>query len=238
MVGTAPDRRTALLAGHSFFRSLDEAQLAELADLTHEREFSRGQLIFQKGDAGDSLMAVQAGRVKISSVSAEGKEVVFNIINPGEIFGEIALLDGGVRTADATPLEKSHLLILRRPDFIGFLTAHPNFAVSLMEILCERIRRTSELVEDSIFLDVAARVARRLMYLSREQRREGSDDPVQLKISQQELGDFAGISRETTNRVLNEWQDAGVIELGYGALTINDVAAVARIASEGEDAGI
>ena len=235
MEGNVPDRRTSLLAGHSFFKSLSDAQLAELADLTHEREFSRGQIIFQKGDAGDGLMAVLAGRVKISTVSVEGKEVVFNIINPGEIFGEIALLDGGVRTADATPLEKSHLLILRRSDFIGFLGAHSSFAVSLMEVLCERIRRTRELVEDSIFLDVAARVARRLMYLSREQRSQDSDAPVQLKILQQEVGDFAGISRETTNRVLNQWQDAGAIELGYGALTINDVAAIERIASEGDN---
>ena len=232
-----PDRRASLLASHSFFKSLDEAQLRELADLTQERDFSRGQLIFQKGDAGDSLMAVQAGRVKIGTVSAEGKEVVFNIINSGEIFGEIALLDGGARTADATPLEKSHLLILRRSAFIGFVERHPSFAVSLMEVLCERIRRTTELVEDSVFLDVAARVARRLLYLSREQRREEGDQPIHLKISQQELGDFAGISRETTNRILNEWQDAGVIELGYGALTINDRDAIEQLAQESVAAG-
>ena len=231
-----PDRRAALLAGHSFFRSLSEDQLGELASLTHERDFSRGQMIFQKGDAGDSLMAVLAGRVKISTVSADGKEVVFNIINAGEIFGEIALLDGGVRTADATPLEKSHLLILRRSDFIGFFERHTSFAVSLMEVLCERIRRTTELVEDSIFLDVAARIARRLMYLSREQRQAGGDDPIKLKISQQELGDFAGISRKTTNRILNQWREMGIIELGYGALTLNDRTAIERLASEGEDA--
>ena len=118
-----PDRRAALLAGHSFFRSLSDDQVGELASLTHERDFSRGQMIFQKGDAGDSLMAVLAGRVKISTVSADGKEVVFNIINAGEIFGEIALLDGGVRSADATPLEKSHLLIFADPTSSAFSSA-------------------------------------------------------------------------------------------------------------------
>ena len=172
--------------------------------------------------------------MKISTVSADGKEAVFNIINPGEIFGEIALLDGGLRTADATPLEKSHLLILRRSDFIGFFEKHSSFAVSLMEVLCERIRRTSELVEDSIFLDVAARIARRLLYLSREERRQGGDQPIRLKISQQELGDFAGISRETTNRVLNQWRDSGVIALGYGSVTINDITAIERLSHEGD----
>ncbi len=236
MKATMPDRRASLLAGHSFFRSLSEDQLAELSGLTHERDFSRGQMIFQKGDTGDSLIAVLSRRVKIGTVSSDGKEVVFNIINAGEIFGEIALLDGGVRTADATPLEKSHLLILHRSDFIRFFERHSSFAVSLMEVLCERIRRTTELVEDSIFLDVAARIARRLMYLSREQHHAGGDQPIQLKISQQELGDFAGISRETTNRVLNQWRESGVIDLGYGALTINDRDAIEQLAREGDDA--
>ena len=129
-------------------------ELDEILKFASERRVRRGQTIFQRGDNGSSLMAVLRGRVRISSVSGEGKEVTLNVISPGEIFGEIALLDGQPRSADATAIEETLLLVVERRHFLPFLRQNEDLYLRLLAVLCSRLRRTSMALEEIALFDL------------------------------------------------------------------------------------
>src|SRR5512135_3468255 len=145
-----PLDKERLLRSHPFFKGLDEEIVERLIPHALTRKVKKGTLLFRKGDMGTNLYAVCDGAVRISAPSDQGKDAIFNLIVPGEIFGEISLLDGGQRTADAVALENCELLVIERRDFLPILTDHPDVAMKLIEILCARLRRTSEQVEDII----------------------------------------------------------------------------------------
>ena len=169
-------------------------------------------------------MAVLSGRVPISAYSEDGKEMILNIVESGQIFGEIALLDGKERTADATAMGPTALLILDRRHFVPFLERNPKIAVRLLELLCERVRRTSELVENVAFLDFSARLARLLARLAESYGEARADGAVRinLRLSQQDLGNLIATTRESVNRQLSAWQQDGLIALEQGRITILD----------------
>src|SRR3546814_472595 len=154
---------------------------------------------------------------------SEGREIILNIIHPGEVFGEIALLDGKERTADATAIEVCELLILERRDFVPFLERHPDICLRLIAVLCERLRRTTEQVEDVLFLDLQARLAKTLLHLADA---HGQPSPkgiaLAVKLSQRDLANMIGASRESVNRQLSLWEDDGLISRDRGAITIVD----------------
>ncbi len=161
------DRR-GLIRDHLFFKGLDERILSQLVAHAVTRKAKKNTALFRKGDAGTTLYLVSAGVVRISAPSEQGKDAVFNLIVPGEIFGEIAFLDGGQRTADAVMAENGELIVIERRDFMPLLQLHPDLATRLLEILCRRLRKTSEQVEDIIFLDVPIRLAKAVLYLCRQ----------------------------------------------------------------------
>jgi CRP-like cAMP-binding protein len=219
---SAADPR-ALLAQHFVLAQLTPAELDRVVAMAGERQFANGKVIFQKGDPGTSLMAVLSGRVRISAFSEDGKEIILNIIEPGQVFGEIALLDGKERTADAIAMGPTTLLVLDRREFIPFLERNPKIAIRLLEVLCERVRRTSEMVESVAFLDFGARLARLLLRLA-DTHGEETDDGVRigLKLSQTDLGNLIASTRESVNRQLNAWSEEGVVALERGLITILD----------------
>src|SRR5262249_50300685 len=133
---------------------------------TRVERYAAGHEIFAKGSPGQSLMAVLRGSIKISSLSSEGKEVVFRIINAGEIFGEIATLDGEERSAAAATVTDCELLVLNRRDFLRMLEDRADLCMILLRILCQRLRQTSEQVEDVMFSDLESRVAKALSRLA------------------------------------------------------------------------
>jgi len=227
--------RRDLLAQHFLLAQLAPAELDRLVAMAGERQFKSGQTIFQKGDPGTSMSAVLQGRVKIGAYSEDGKEVILNIVEPGQIFGEIALLDGKERTADATAMGPTTLLVLERREFIPFLERNPKIAVRLIEVLCERVRRTSEMVESVAFLEYSARLAKLLLRLA-DSYGEATDDGVRinLKISQQDLGNLIASTRESVNRQLNAWAEEGVIDLERGQITILDSDALEDLSSPDE----
>ena len=139
----AGDKR-AILGDHEFFRGLPLAIVHRLASHAHQVHYPPGRRIFSKGDAGQGLLAVLSGVVKISVPSEDGKEIVLNLIGPNEIFGEIALLDGGPRTADATALSQCELLLLDRRDVLPILMEEPAVSIKLLEVVSWRLRRTSK----------------------------------------------------------------------------------------------
>ena len=225
--------RLALLRNHSLFRELPSPVIERLGSYMKRRSVARGSTIFAKGDPGDGLMGVLAGAVKISVPSADGRDVVLNIINEGGIFGEIALLDGHPRTADATAMSDCQLMIIERRDFLQFLRSQPDVTLKFIEILCARLRRTSEQVQDVTFLDLPTRLAKTLLRLTAE-----GDAPAakrKVTITQRELSQMIGMSRESTNKQLRAWAKRKWIELERGGVTVLQPERLADAAEEGSE---
>lgn len=212
-----------VLSQHFILRHLPREQLRELAARTYLDNFDRGGVIFQKGDPGDSMMAVIRGKVKICTHSTDGKELVLNIINHGGLFGEIALLDGEPRSADAIALEPTDILILERAKFIPFLIGQPELTTRLIALLCKRLRQTSDHLEDTMFLEAPSRLARALLRLGENfGKPAGNGSRIDIKLSQSQLGSIVGLSRESVNKHLGEWEDAGMISRESGIITLHD----------------
>ena len=223
------------LAKHDLLGHLTPEELDRLLAPARIERLDEGRVLFRKGDPGDRLYVVLAGRIAIGTTSEDGKEVVFNVLGRGEVFGEIALLDGKARTADATAMAESHLLVLERKDFMPFLESHPEVAARLIAVLCERVRWVSESYEDALFMDLPARLAKRLLRLA-ESYGEPVEGPtgaaairIEFPLSQQELAKMAGVSRESVNKLLRAWQNEGLIAHDQSHVTILDEARLRRL---------
>lgn len=222
------DART-IVQRNSLFRGLAAATIDEIVALSNRRTFEEGAVVFLRGDAGDSLYGVVTGKVRISVSGPGGKEVFLNIMEPGDSFGEIALLDGQPRTAAATTLTQTELLIIQREQFLALLRKEPALALHLIQQLCQRARWTSELMEDSALLEVPARLAKRLLGLAAVHGRPVPGG-TQLTISQEELAQFLGLSRQIVNQHLQTWRGKSWISLGRGSVTISNERALRNAA--------
>ena len=230
------DELADLVAGTYLFGGLDPATRARVAALARVRRLDDGTLLFQKGDEGDALYGVLDGKIRITTSSPGGREVVLNILEPGEVFGEIALLDGLPRTADAMALGDTRLLTIRRGDLLALMESAPVLSIHLLGLLCQRLRLMSERIEDAAFLPLPARLAKRLLVLDRlygEVQEDGSRR-ISLPISQSELGQLLGTSRESINKHLQAWRREGWIALERRHVVIRDVAALETVVSDGE----
>ena len=225
-----PPDKLALLRDHALFGQLPPHVIEHLGSYMRKRTLARGENIFSKGDLGSGLMGVLSGSVKISVPSADGRDIVFRIIHPGEIFGEIALLDGRPRTADATVMTDCELMVIERRDFIPFLRSQPDLMMQIVEILCSRLRWTTEQVQDVSFLDLPTRLAKALLRLVREN--EGAVGDGQLTITQRELSQVIGRSRESTNKQLRIWAKQGWVRLQRGAVTVLQPEKLVEVAAE------
>lgn len=222
------------LADSDVFGALTDEELDRLIAYGNPVRHARNHIIFQKGESGDSLMVVLTGRVKISNLSAEGKEALLNFIEPGHSFGELAMFDGKPRSADATAIEPSELFVLRRADVLTFLERHPEIAFRIIGILCERVRRTSELLEESVTLNMPTRLARMLLRLAKIYGKQYPDGiHIELKLSQRELGSYVGLARENINRQLAQWRHDGIASIEEGIIVLHDARALERIAAAG-----
>ena len=213
-------KRAALLAS-PLFAAMQPEELDEILKFALDRRVRRGQTIFQRGDEGSSLMAVLRGRVRISSVSGDGKELTLNVINTGEIFGEIALLDGQPRSADAVAIEDSVLLVVDRRYFLPFLRHKEDLCLRLLAVLCSRLRRTSTALEEIALFDLPVRLARVLLKLAEDYGRPGSTGTrIDLKLSQRDLSNLVAASRESVNKLLRTWRENGTVELEDGFIVL------------------
>jgi CRP-like cAMP-binding protein len=222
MANAAPNREE-ILASHFLLRHLRPEELARLAASATLVRHRHQATIFQKGDPGASMMAVVRGRVKICTYSADGKELVLNIIDRGGLFGEIALLDGRPRSADAVAIDDTELLVLERNRLLPFLNANPAIPIRLIEVLCQRLRSTSEALEDALLRDAPSRVARGLLRLAATfGRQQAAGLRLDIKLSQQQIGSLIGISRESINKYIVEWTRAGYLSVSDGFIMITD----------------
>jgi CRP-like cAMP-binding protein len=222
--------RRGILAKHFLFRELSVSVLDQLAQFTSVQSLAPHETLFQKGDRGAGLYGILRGRISIRTESAEGRAVILNVLEQGEIFGEIALIDDGVRSADANAMEATDLLHIHRDHFLPFLRRHPDLCIQMMRLLCALIRRSSGLVEDAAFLDLPARLAKRLLGLAKTHG-NASDRAthVRLKITQRELADMIGATREAVNKHLTNWQAAGLIDLQRGQILICNARALEKL---------
>ena len=225
-----PTDKLSLLRNHPLFSDLPPAALEHLGSYMKTRKVEKGATIFSKGDPGPGLMGVLAGTVKVTVASADGKDIVLNVFHEGDIFGEIALLDGRPRTADAIAVSDCELAVIERREFIPFLRDQPDVALKFIEILCARLRHTSEQVQDVSFLNLPTRLAKALVQLSAEGPGRG-----RVPITQRELSEIIGRSRESTNKQLRAWARRGWLKLERGGLTVlapDKLAAAAAAGSE------
>jgi len=224
------DEKRKIFERHFLFGKLSASEIDALIRYSRVERYRAGREIFPKGSPGQSLMAVLRGSVKIGSLSDSGKEIVFTIFNAGDIFGEIAMLDGEERSADATAMTDCELLVLNRRELLPVLENRADLLMILLKILCRKLRLTTEQVEDVTFRHLESRVAKALVQLAEGVGPHNTRRPsAELHVSQRELGNMAGGSRESVNKQLQIWHRQGLIDLGKGSIMIRDVEAIKRL---------
>jgi CRP/FNR family cyclic AMP-dependent transcriptional regulator len=213
-----PSSKLAVLRKHPIFCDLDAEALDQLCRYARHSTLKRGATIFSKGDPGTSMFAVISGTVKISISSADGRSAILNLIGAGEIFGEVALLDGLARTADAIANTGCEIFTIDRRDFIPFVKSQPALAMKFIELLCTRLRWTSDQVEQVILQDLPGRLASALLRLTEKHKLEPAGRTI--AVTQQEISEMVGMTRESINKQLRAWAARNWVRLEHGAIVV------------------
>jgi CRP/FNR family transcriptional regulator, cyclic AMP receptor protein len=213
-----------LLERSSLFRALDPDVRRQLASRAHRFRFAAGEVIFEVGSPGQSMMAVAAGTVRFTARSPGGYQILLVDLSAGEVFGEIALLADRGRTANAIALTSCELLVLERRDIRPFLERHPDVCLKLLETLGQRLRGASARITEFAFSDLDARLSKTLLRLTNG---PGSN----VGTSQRELAMMTGATHKSVSHCLREWQRCGLVQLHEGGIALADLEALARIAS-------
>ncbi|HWR69870.1 MAG TPA: Crp/Fnr family transcriptional regulator [Dehalococcoidia bacterium] len=196
------------------FASTRSAHLSEIVRRVTTRNYRRNEVIFHQDDPGTTLHVIKKGQVKINTISPEGEEAILAILTEGDFFGELSLLDGKPRSANAVAMQATQTLALQRQDFMDILGKHPEMVGDILASLADRLRSTDHLLEDAIFLSLRARLAKRLLELA-EKHGVKTDRGVEidLHLTQQELAAALGVSRVALNKQLGLLQDRGLVSL-------------------------
>lgn len=210
--------KLSVLRKHPYFADLKPDAFDQLCRYAKHTTLKRGATIASKGDPGTSLFAVISGTVKISVSSPDGRNAILNLIGPGEIFGEVAVLDGQSRTADAIANTNCELFIIDRRDFIPFVRSQPELAMKFIELLCTRLRWTSDQVEQVILQDLPGRLASALLRLT--ERHTSVQGARTIAVTQQEISEMVGMTRESINKQLRAWAARDWVRLEHGAIVV------------------
>jgi CRP-like cAMP-binding protein len=214
------------LPNESLLKVLEPDELTELLGQAREAKAKKGEAIIRQGDDGNALIILLEGQARITVYSANGREIVLEYAGPGTVLGEIALLDGGARTASVIAMGPLKYLILPRAVFESVMASNHRIALRIMKELASRLRKTNQTIETDRAYAAAPRLARFLLRLAGE---EGTANGV-IRLSQTELSMFAGISRENINRQLSLWQQDGIVTVEHGGVTIVDREALEDVA--------
>ncbi|OIQ27108.1 MAG: Crp/Fnr family transcriptional regulator [Alphaproteobacteria bacterium MedPE-SWcel] len=213
-----------LLPASSFLSGASDRLRAMLDSQATDVRLDTGEVLFERGDEGDALYAIISGALEISTLSAAGRKLSLDMMRPGAIFGEIAMFDPGERTATATAAEPSHLRRLRHRDVLAQVTRHPELAGDMLKLAGQRMRWMNTQLNEQVFLPMPVRLARKLLYLT------PADGNGQLSLSQSELAEFVGATREAVSKTLSNWRKAGLIEISRGGLLLKDRGGLAVLA--------
>jgi len=206
------------------FTALDDAAASSLRASMSGVKLSRGQTLFKEGDAGDRLFVVVDGKLKLGTTSNDGRENLLSILGPGDMFGELSLFDPGPRTATATAVVDSKLLALANDQVIGWVKEHPQVSLQLLGRLAQRLRKANDVLSDLVFADVPGRVAKAIIELGeRFGTREDDGLHVNHELTQEELAQLVGASRETVNKALADFATRGWIRLEPRAVIVLDI---------------
>ena len=213
-----PSSKLAVLRKHPIFCDLEPEALDQLCRYAKHTTLKRGATIFSKGDPGNSLIAVISGTVKISVSSADGRSAILNLIGAGETFGEVAVLDGLARTADATASTNCEIFVIDRREFLPFVRSQPALAMKFIELLCTRLRWTSDQVEQVILQDLPGRLASALIRLTEKHKLAPGGRTI--AVTQQEISEMVGVTRESINKQLRVWATRNWVRLEHGAIVV------------------
>ena len=226
-----PSNKLAVLRKHPIFCDLDPGAFDQLCRYAKHATLKRGASICSKGDPGNSLIAVVSGTVKISVSSPDGRSAILNLIGPGEIVGEVAVLDGQARTADVTANTNCEIFVIDRREFLPFVRSQPALAMKFIELLCARLRWTSDQVEQVILQDLPGRLASALIRLT--EKHKLAQGGRTIAITQQEISEMVGMTRESINKQLRIWAARGWVRLEHGAIVVLDAQPLEMLAEAG-----
>ncbi len=230
MTAEADLNKDKLLSRSFVFEALDPRSREELAAFSFVKRYKAGDVIFTAGAPGHSMMAIAEGSVRVSVITPGAREVTLNEMRAGDVFGEIALLDGRERSATVKALTNCTLVVLERRSLLDVLQRDPALSIRLIELLCQRVRKSDERMIEIAFLDLPSRLSRLLLRLTVASPGSEEKPLTKLSHSQSELAGMIGNSRENVNRCLRKWQKAGYIDLKDGWLILKDRAQLETLA--------
>jgi CRP/FNR family cyclic AMP-dependent transcriptional regulator len=228
MAATAPDT-AGLLANVPVFADLGPAELGRIAEVTVPRRFQAGQVVFREGDSSDTCYVVSSGHARATRSHTDGRSITLATFGPGDFFGELAMFDDERRSATVEAIDDVEACAILGGDMRRLLREHPDIAVKLVTTLGRRLRAANERLARQSFQTVQSRVAQVVARLVSDAQHEGAPGhEVPLKVTQSEIAELAGCSRESASRFLAVLERAGVIEQGRGRIVVHDPAALER----------
>ena len=224
------DRVRSFLKTGTFLGGLPDPALNSLIRRGHIKRYGKGEVVCRRDEPGDSLMMILSGRLKVTNISSAGREVVLNFLGPGDLNGEIAVLDGKLRIADTVALEDSEAFVVYARDLLPIISAHPQVMLEIIEGLCEKLRAASAIIEDNT-LEMRGRAAKGLLRLAQQHGRTNKGGiRLDLMVSQSELGNYLSLSRPNVSRQLCQLKDANVIRIQGAQIFIVDERGLSEIA--------
>jgi CRP/FNR family transcriptional regulator len=211
-----------LLRSVALFADLEEGALERFSHVAVPRSFPAGTRVFHEGDNSDACYIVREGSFRVTREHTDGRAITLATLGPGEIFGELAMLDGDKRSASAEALTDGELLALPAGDVLALLARHPEIALKLVAGLVRRLRAANVRLSRQSFQTVPSRVAGILSQLSTEAQNGGEQGSITIRMNQSDLAQLAGTSRESVSRFLAELERAGVVNCGRGRVTVLD----------------
>jgi CRP/FNR family cyclic AMP-dependent transcriptional regulator len=217
------DHADDVLSRAPLFEALDEDGAKALRSMLTDVELPRSDRLFDEGDAGDRLYVVLEGKIKLTRAASDGRENLLSVLGPGEMFGELSLFDPRPRTASAVAITDARLAALAHADLLSWLTGRPDVALHLLRALAQRLRRANDVMADLVFTDVPGRVAKALLDLADRFGEQQSDGlQVHHDLTQEELAQLVGASRETVNKALADFAARGWLQLSAKSVLLLD----------------
>jgi CRP-like cAMP-binding protein len=218
--------------GSVLLEALDDSDRAQLLQRARSVKYSPAETIYAIEDPGDTMLLIDKGRVEVSVTSMTGRKSVLNHMGPGEVVGEIALLDNGPRSADVVAATEVEGVLLHRRDLLSFLAEHPETTLSLLAEVCAKVRNASEMFASQSQTIAQARLARCLLRLGRKWGDENAEGDVRLtqQFSQGDLGEFSGLARENVNRHLKTWVSEGILAFDGRQIVLHEIEMLEDIA--------
>jgi CRP-like cAMP-binding protein len=206
----------------ALFAALDDPTLDALLSLASPRQIKARQTVCHKGEQGDELFIIVHGKLKVCTSSDDGREAILAILEDGDVSGEMSIIDGHPRSADVVAVQDTDMLVIHRRQFLPFLEAHPKASIALLTALIQRLRGTDALVEDMHFLDIRTRLAKTLNRLAQDHGRTtaGGGIRIDLKLSQEDLGNLVGATRESINKQMRAWVEEGILEVSQTNIVV------------------